>query len=138
MKVNLQSPIPIPYSCKDAGTACQKVCKQGTDDVIVKPYPYIFFTLQLQTSMKTMQEWGFACLPSLLYHSYTLFAYFLACRQSLHPYIFNFLVSFGLVNVSYFSLTYVSTTVKPLIPDPPKSRQPLYSGRLICPRLILP
>jgi len=29
-------------------------------------------------------------------------------------------------------------TVKPLITDPPKSEQPLYSGRLTCPRLILP
>ena len=29
-------------------------------------------------------------------------------------------------------------TVKPLITDPPKSGQPLYSGRLTCPRLILP
>ena len=30
------------------------------------------------------------------------------------------------------------TTVKPLITDPPKSGQPLYNGRLTCPRLILP
>ena len=29
-------------------------------------------------------------------------------------------------------------TVKPLITDPLKSRQPLYSGWLTCPRLILP
>ena len=29
-------------------------------------------------------------------------------------------------------------TVKPLITDPPKSEQPLYSGRLTCPRLLLP
>ena len=29
-------------------------------------------------------------------------------------------------------------TVKPLLRDPPKSGQPLYSGRLTCPRLILP
>ena len=29
-------------------------------------------------------------------------------------------------------------TVKPLITDPPKSRQPPYSGRLTCPRWILP
>jgi len=29
-------------------------------------------------------------------------------------------------------------TVKPLITDPPRSGQPLYSGRLTCPRLILP
>ena len=29
-------------------------------------------------------------------------------------------------------------TVKPLITDPPKSGQPLYNGRLTCPRLILP
>jgi len=28
--------------------------------------------------------------------------------------------------------------VKPLIADPPKSGQPLYSGRLTCPQLILP
>ena len=32
----------------------------------------------------------------------------------------------------------VIPTVKPLITDPPKSGQPLYSGRLTCPRLILP
>ena len=31
-----------------------------------------------------------------------------------------------------------TTTVKPLITDPPKSGQHLYSGRLTCPRLILP
>ena len=30
-----------------------------------------------------------------------------------------------------------STTVKPLITNPPKSGQPLYSGRLTCPRLTL-
>ena len=30
-----------------------------------------------------------------------------------------------------------SNTVKPLITDPPKSGQPLYSGRLTCPRLTL-
>ena len=30
------------------------------------------------------------------------------------------------------------TTVKPLITDPPKSGQPLYNGRVTCPRLILP
>ena len=30
----------------------------------------------------------------------------------------------------------VWTTVKPLITDPPRSGQPLYSGRLTCPRLI--
>ena len=30
------------------------------------------------------------------------------------------------------------STVKPLITDPPKSGQPLYSGQLTCPRLILP
>ena len=29
-------------------------------------------------------------------------------------------------------------TVKPLISDPPKSGQPLYSGQITCPRLILP
>ena len=29
-------------------------------------------------------------------------------------------------------------TVKPLITDPPKSGQPLYSRQLTCPRLILP
>ena len=29
-------------------------------------------------------------------------------------------------------------TVKPLITDPPKSGQPLYSRQLHCPRLILP
>ena len=29
-------------------------------------------------------------------------------------------------------------TVKPLIADPPKSGQPLYSGHITCPRLILP
>ena len=32
----------------------------------------------------------------------------------------------------------VPTTVKPLTTDPPKSRQPPYSGWLTCPRLILP
>ena len=31
----------------------------------------------------------------------------------------------------------IQTTVKPLIMNPPKSGQPLYSGRLTCPRLIL-
>ena len=31
----------------------------------------------------------------------------------------------------------LSVTVKPLIADPPKSGQPLYSGWLTCPRLIL-
>ena len=42
---------------KDVGMARQKVCKQGRDDIIVKvkPYPYIFFTLQLQTNVKMMQ-----------------------------------------------------------------------------------
>ena len=31
-----------------------------------------------------------------------------------------------------------TVTVKPLIIDPPKSGQPLYSGQLTCPQLILP
>ena len=30
------------------------------------------------------------------------------------------------------------TTVKPLITDPPKTGQPLYSRQLTCPQLILP
>ena len=69
--------------------ACQKVCKQGKDDIIVKvnlqsPIP-TSFTLQLQTNVKTMQvmmrlcKFAFTIISSL----YTLFAYFLAC----HPYI---------------------------------------------------
>ena len=42
---------------KNVGMACQKVCKQGRDDIIVKvnlqsPIPT---SLQLQTSVKTMQ-----------------------------------------------------------------------------------
>ena len=40
--------------------ACQKVCEQDRDDIIVKvnlqsPIPTSFFTLQLQTGVKTMQ-----------------------------------------------------------------------------------
>ena len=40
--------------------------------------------------------------------------------------------------VMIFIANYKETTVKPLITDPPRSGQPLYSGRLTCPRLILP
>ena len=66
---------------------CQKVCKQGRDDIIVKVnYKALslhLFTLQLQTNVKTMQGCGF-----LIYLHYyiipTLFAYYLAC----HPYTF--------------------------------------------------
>ena len=34
-------------------------------------------------------------------------------------------------------ISLVQNTVNPLITDPPKSGQPLYSRRLTCPRLIL-
>ena len=42
--------------------AWQKVCKQGRDDIIVKvnlqdPIPTFFFTLQLQSNVKMMQEY---------------------------------------------------------------------------------
>ena len=51
--------IQIAEVGKDVGMACQKVCKQGRGDIIVKvnlqsPIP-TSFTLQLQTNVKTMQ-----------------------------------------------------------------------------------
>ena len=78
--------------------ACQKVCKQGRDDIIVKvnlesPIPtsfYIAVTNQCQTNVKTMQGCGFV---NLLYHPYlvcTLFG-----MPSLHP--FTFLMFLSLV-----------------------------------------
>ena len=51
--------------------ACQKVCKALSLHL---------FTLQLQTNVKTMREWNFVNLPSLLYHPYILFG-----MPSLHP-----------------------------------------------------
>ena len=44
------------------------------------------FTLQLKTNVKTMQGWGFANLPSLLYHPYLLCILF--GMPSLHPFTF--------------------------------------------------
>ena len=76
--------------------ACQKVYKQGRDDIIVKvnlqsPIPIHLFTLQLQTIVKMMQGCGFVNLPSLLYHPYlvcTLFG-----MPSLHPFTFLMFLS---------------------------------------------
>ena len=92
--------------------ACQKVCKQGRDDIIVKvnlqsPIPtsfYIAVTNQFHShkatslhrfdiNVKAMQGCGFVNLPSLLYHPYlvcTLFG-----MPSLHP--FTFLMFLSLV-----------------------------------------
>ena len=91
--------------------ACQKVCKQGRDDIIVKvnlqsPILHLF-TLQLQTNVKTMQGCGFVNLPSLLYHPYlvcTLFG-----MPSLHP--FTFLMFLSLVYYSIDSKPYVRYTI---------------------------
>ena len=53
--------------------------------------------------------------------------------HALHIYLHYLKV---ILSVGFFSIA--AYTVKPLITDPPRSGQPLYSGRLTCPRLILP
>ena len=48
-------------------------------------------------------------------------------------------LSAGLESSIYIDgFRFAEHTVKPLITDPSKSGQPLYNGRLTCPRLILP
>ena len=67
--------------------ACQKVCKQGRDDMIVKenlqsPIPTSFY-ITVELMLKRCRDEAFVNLPSLYHIIPTLFAYFLAC----HPYI---------------------------------------------------
>ena len=93
--------------------ACQKVCKQGRDDIIVKvnlqSLSLHLFTLQLQTNVKTMQGCGFVNLPSLLYHPYlvcTLFG-----MPSLHP--FTFLMFLSLVNIEVAPKAFLEQSLSP-------------------------
>ena len=55
--------------------------------VNTKPYLYIPFTLQLQTSLKKMQGWEFVYSPSL-YIIPSLFQYILFDMPSLHAFVF--------------------------------------------------
>ena len=73
--------------------ACQKVCKQGRDDIQVNlqsPVPTSF----LHCSCKLMCKQGFVHLPSLLYHPYLVCILF--GMPSLHH--FTFLMFFNIIN----------------------------------------
>ena len=68
--------------------ACQKVCKQGRDDITVKvnlqkPHPCIFFHYSCSLVWKRYRD-GALYIYLHFYIIPTLFAYFLAC----HLYIF--------------------------------------------------
>ena len=72
--------------------ACQKVCKQGRDDVKV-----MATHIQLHSSVEKIQGWGFVYLPSLLPHPYLV--YILFGMPSLH--LFTFVMFCFLVSVIF-------------------------------------
>ena len=64
---------------------------------------------------------------------------FCCCLNFVRTYCYLvMLMSFCLMYYDNSGPSWKSATVKALIMDPPKTGQPLYSGQITCPRLILP
>ena len=129
--------------------------KQGRYDIKAKvkiqsPIPTSLYTIP-NSHVKKMQGGGFVYLLSLFYHTYLVCILFgvsslhflhFQCFIFLFLYFLCYFVSYNVnSNVSFENIQgliwLIRATVKPLLTDPSKSRQPLYSGPLTCLQLIL-